>query len=125
MSVVKAQVAICPYIPEGIVLTIFTARVIFKLSSALVIFAVTAKYLFSKYRLQALVFKIPASYRPLPNSSKIVARPVKYRSSGNPRNCIKFVVSFLLLTAKYIVSQPGTTKRGLHRLARLAWRITQ
>jgi len=36
-------------------------------SSALIIFAVTANNLFSKYRLQALIFKIPASYRPLLN----------------------------------------------------------
>ena len=43
-------------------------------SSALILFALTANYLFLKYRLQALVFKIPA-------------RPVKYRPSGNP-NCM-------------------------------------
>jgi len=36
-------------------------------SSALVLFALTANYLFLKYRLQALVFKILASYRPLLN----------------------------------------------------------
>ena len=30
--------------------------------SALVLFAVTANYLFSNYRLQAPIFKIPASY---------------------------------------------------------------
>jgi len=43
-------------------------------NSALVRFEVTANYLFSKYRLQALIFKIPAS-------AKLV---VKYRPSGNP-----------------------------------------
>jgi len=31
-------------------------------SSALALFTVAANYLFSKYRLQKLVFKIPASY---------------------------------------------------------------
>jgi len=35
--------------------------------SALVLVAVTARYAFWKYRLQALIFKIPASYRPLLN----------------------------------------------------------
>jgi len=39
-------------------------------SSALVIFGVTPMHLFSKYQLQAQIFKIPA-------------RPVKYRPSGN------------------------------------------
>jgi len=43
-------------------------------NSALVLFEVTANYLFSKYRLQALIFKIPAS-------AKLA---VKYRPSGNP-----------------------------------------
>jgi len=33
----------------------------------LVLFEVMANYLFSQYRLQTLVFKIPAFYRPLPN----------------------------------------------------------
>jgi len=33
----------------------------------LVLFEVTADYLLSKYRLQALVLKIPASYRALLN----------------------------------------------------------
>jgi len=36
-------------------------------NSALVFFEVAANYLFSKYRLQALIFKIPAFYRPLLN----------------------------------------------------------
>jgi len=36
-------------------------------NSALVLFEVTADYLFPKYRLQALIFKIPAFYRPLLN----------------------------------------------------------
>jgi len=35
--------------------------------SALARFAIIANYLFSNYRLQAPIFKIPASYRPLPN----------------------------------------------------------
>jgi len=33
----------------------------------LVLFAVTAKYVLSKYQLQPLILKIPASYRPLLN----------------------------------------------------------
>jgi len=33
----------------------------------LVLFALTANYFFSKYRLRAPIFKIPASYRPLLN----------------------------------------------------------
>jgi len=41
------------------------------LNSALVLLKVTANYLFWKYRLWALIFKIPA-------------RQVKYRPSGNP-----------------------------------------
>jgi len=32
--------------------------------SALVLVAVTARYVFWKYRLQALIFTIPTSYRP-------------------------------------------------------------
>jgi len=36
-------------------------------NSAIVLFKVTANYLFSRYRLQALIFKIPAFYRPLLN----------------------------------------------------------
>jgi len=36
-------------------------------SSALVLFEATPMHLFSKYRLQAQIFKIPASYRPLQN----------------------------------------------------------
>jgi len=36
-------------------------------NSALVRFEVTANYLFSKHQLQALIFKIPAFYRPLLN----------------------------------------------------------
>jgi len=36
-------------------------------NSAFVLIKVTANYLFSKYRLWALLFKIPASYRPLLN----------------------------------------------------------
>jgi len=40
----------------------------------LVVFAATASYLFSKYRLQALIFKIPASAQ----------LAVKYQPSGNP-----------------------------------------
>jgi len=35
--------------------------------SASVLFAATANYLFSKYRFQAPIFKIPASWRPLLN----------------------------------------------------------
>ena len=34
-------------------------------NSALVLFEVTANYLFSQYRFQTLIFKIPAVYRPL------------------------------------------------------------
>jgi len=59
MSVVEAQVTICPHIKfaERIVLKRFTARVICAFrSSALVFFAVTAKSLFSRYWLQALFF---------------------------------------------------------------------
>jgi len=41
--------------------------------SALVLFAVTADYLFSKYRLQAPIFKIPASYA-LGSSVKLADR---------------------------------------------------
>jgi len=37
------------------------------LRCALALFADTANSLFSKYRLQALGFKMQASYRPLPN----------------------------------------------------------
>jgi len=33
----------------------------------LALFAVTANYLYSKYQLQALVFKIPPSYWPILN----------------------------------------------------------
>jgi len=36
-------------------------------NSALGLFEVTANYLFSKYRLQALIFKRPVFYRPLLN----------------------------------------------------------
>jgi len=36
-------------------------------NSGLVLFQVTANYLFSKYRLQALIFKIPALHRFLLN----------------------------------------------------------
>jgi len=36
-------------------------------NSALVLFEITANYLFSQSRLQTLIFKIPAFYRPLPN----------------------------------------------------------
>jgi len=36
-------------------------------NSALVLFEVTANYLFSKYRLHVLVFKTPAFHRPLLN----------------------------------------------------------
>jgi len=32
---------------------------------ALVLFEVTANYLFPKYRLRVMIFKIPAFYRPL------------------------------------------------------------
>jgi len=35
--------------------------------SAVVLFEVTTNYLFTKYRLQALIFKIPAFHRPLLN----------------------------------------------------------
>ena len=65
MSVVKAQVTICPYMnfPERIVLTRFTARVIVNWEILRWFFS----QLLQKYRLQALVFKIPASYRPLIN----------------------------------------------------------
>ena len=69
ISVVKAQATICPCMnfAEGIVLTRFSTLIHYNFRSALVLFAVTANYLFSKYRLQALVFKTPASYRPLLN----------------------------------------------------------
>jgi len=50
---------------EGTVLTRFTSRVNTTWGSTLVLFAVTANYLFSNYQLQAPIFKIPASYRPL------------------------------------------------------------
>jgi len=43
-------------------------------NSALVRFEVTANYLFSKFQLQALIFKIPAS-------AKLA---VKYQPSSNP-----------------------------------------
>jgi len=44
-----------------------------------------ANYLFSKYHSWALIFKIPAFYRPPSNniSSKIQTRPVKYQKSCN------------------------------------------
>jgi len=69
-SVVKAQVTICLYIefrwrncPDKIhYYSHYNLR-----TSALVLFAVTVNYLFSKYRLQSLVFKIPAPFRPLLN----------------------------------------------------------
>jgi len=53
MSVVKAQVTVYPYMnfPEGTFLKRFTARVIISRSSALALFAITATYLFLKYRL--------------------------------------------------------------------------
>jgi len=55
-------------------------------SSGLVLFAVIANYLFSKYRRQALIFKI--LYRLLTGlcyiSCKISDRPVKFRPYGNP-----------------------------------------
>jgi len=36
-------------------------------NSALVLFEATTNFLFSKYQLRALIFKIPAFYRPLQN----------------------------------------------------------
>jgi len=52
---------------EGTVLTSFTTRVIIIWSSSLILFGPTPMHLFSKYRLQAQIFKIPASYQPLLN----------------------------------------------------------
>jgi len=71
IRVVKAQVTIssCVNFAEGIVPTRFiTTEKSLKFETFCVsFFAVTANFLFSKYWLQALVFKIPASYRPLLN----------------------------------------------------------
>jgi len=40
----------------------------------LVLFAATARYVFSKYRLGELIFKIPASHRPLINLQQNIGR---------------------------------------------------
>ena len=66
MSVVEGQVTIFPYtnFAEGTNKIQYLSHCNLG-RSTLALFAVTANYLFSKYRLQALVFKIPASYRPL------------------------------------------------------------
>jgi len=60
---------------EETVLTRFTTSHYNLRNSALVLFEATANYLFSKYRPFTDLRQI---------SSKIPARPVKYRSSGNP-----------------------------------------
>jgi len=63
-------------------------------SSALVLFAVTANYMFSKYRLQALILKIPASanlvvkYRP----GRCNTGHLTTLDSGNPAD-----LSYILL----------------------------
>jgi len=52
---------------EGTVLTSFTVRVCNLGSSAFVLFGFISMHLFSKYGLQAQIFKISASYQPLLN----------------------------------------------------------
>jgi len=52
-------------------------------SSGLVLFAVTTNYLFSKHRLRAIVFKIPAFYRPLLNLQQ---NTVHLATLGEDRN---------------------------------------
>jgi len=64
---VKAQVTNCSYVnfAEGTALTRSTTTVIIDICVSS--FCSCCKLLFLKYRLQALVFKIRASYRPLLN----------------------------------------------------------